>query len=92
MDAPIPDPQFQARLLVKEIGALTGEPKNIVILRALEERLPQAHSPVTATERAQRILNVLETSLWQNTSPSKLGGSIPREREDEILGYGPEGV
>ena len=86
------DAQVQARLLVKEIGAITGEPKDIVILRALEERLRRFTAPTSATERARRILTILETSLWQNTPPSKLGGSIPREREDEILGYGPEGV
>jgi hypothetical protein len=92
MDEPTADARFRARLLVDEIGAITGEPKDILVLRALEERLRRLTAPITATERARRILNVLETSLWQNTPASKLGGSMPREADDKALGYGPEGV
>lgn len=92
MVGPFEDPQFQARLIADEIAELTGEPTEIVILHALQESLRRLTAPTSSSERARRILTILETSLWQNTSESRLGQSITREREDEILGYGPEGV
>lgn len=92
MVGPFEDPQFQARIIAAEIAALTGESTEIVILHALQESLRRLTAPTSSSERARRILTILETSLWQNTSESRLGQSITREREDEILGYGPEGV
>ena len=92
METPLEDLRFRARILTKDISELTGEPKELALVRALEERLQRLTTTTSAAERANRILAVLESSLWQNTAASKLGATTSREREDEILGYDPEGV
>lgn len=84
--------RFEARLIVKTIEELTGEPEAILILRALQERLDRLTAPTSQAERAQRMLTILDTSLWQNMSNSKLETPTTPKDEDEILGYGPEGV
>ena len=82
----------QQRLLLAEIVALTGESEGTVVMRALEERLARLTRPVSAAERRQRVLNVLETSLWRHRRARDVAGAIDRDEEDRVLGYGPEGV
>ena len=92
MNEPLEELRFKARLLIKDLTELTGEPEEIAVLRALEERLRRLTAPTSPTERANRILAILDSSLWQNTPASRLGTSTTREQQDQVLGYGPEGV
>ena len=92
MNEPLDELRFKARSLIRDLTQLTGEPEEIVVVRALEERLRRLTEPTSATERANRILAILESSLWRNMPASKLGTSNTREQQDQILGYGPEGI
>ena len=38
------------------------------------------------------LLEYLETNVWPTIPAGELGRVLTREEEDEILGYGPEGV
>lgn len=81
----------QVTTLIQQIGALTGEPKEQVVLRALEERFARLTGPTSAEERRRRVFNGLDTSLWSNRRPTAVG-ALTKDDEDEALGYGPEGV
>ena len=84
--------QRESQLIADRIAELTGDPHDLVILRALQERLQRLTAPTSEAERAHLMMTSLETSLWRNTSAPALGTTITRAQEDEILGYGPEGV
>jgi antitoxin VapB len=78
--------------LAREVATLTGESKTGAIrtaLRERKERLTLQH-PVGDRERALRAL--LETEIWPSL-PAELRGTAPSaEEQEEILGYGREGV
>jgi antitoxin VapB len=82
----------QVFLLIKRIQELTGESKNDVLTRSLDERLRRLTTPLDQSERKQRILHFLETSVWSSLPDAAPGRRITQDQEDEILGYGPEGV
>ena len=86
------DISVRTLILIDEIAELTGESNEVVVQRALEERRIRLTAPVDPAERKQRILNVLATSMWALMPPSALGRTISQAEEDEILGYGPEGI
>jgi antitoxin VapB len=77
--------------LAAEVARLTGESKTEAIRRALEERRRRLKGPSTA-ERRKRVLKFLESRVWQGLPKGELGRRLTRQEEDEILGYGPEGV
>ena len=43
-------------------------------------------------ERGSGFLRFLEEEVWPKAPPGQLGRRLSREEEDEILGYGREGV
>jgi antitoxin VapB len=43
-------------------------------------------------ERGSDFLRYLQEEVWPKAPPGQLGRRLSREEEDEILGYGPEGV
>ena len=77
--------------LAKEVSAVTGETKTEAIRRALAER----HLRV-ATDRgelpAARLRRFLEDELWPRVPDEERGRRLSRAEEDELLGYGREGV
>ena len=79
-------------ILIRKIAELTGESQDVVVKRALEERFTRLTGPADRSERKQRILHVLEKSMWALMASSELGRPLSQAEEDEILGYGPEGV
>ena len=81
----------QVTALIQQIGGLTGEPREQIVLRALEERLSRLTGPTSAEERRRRVFNGLDTSLWSNLRPAT-AGTLTKDEEDQALGYGPEGV
>ena len=78
--------------LIREIAELTGESAEQVVLQALEERLARLSGPSSKAERKQHLLNLLETSVFRFAPRGQVGRTLTQEEQDEILGYGPEGV
>ena len=77
--------------LAAEVARLTGESKTEAIRRALEERRQRLTGPPTARRRA-RVLAFLRTTVWPTIPIDQRGRRLTRAEEDEILGYGGEGV
>lgn len=77
--------------LATEVASLTGESKTEAIRRSLEERRRRLKGPAPA-ERRVRVLKFLETKVWPTIPKKQLGRRLTRVEEDDILGYGPEGV
>jgi antitoxin VapB len=77
--------------LATEVARLTGESKTEAIRRALEERKRRLTNRSTG-ERRQRVLQFLERRIWPTLPKGERGRRLSRAEEDEILGYGPDGV
>ncbi|MGH9200101.1 MAG: type II toxin-antitoxin system VapB family antitoxin [Vicinamibacterales bacterium] len=77
--------------LAAEVARLTGESKTEAIRRALEERQRRLKRSTTAERRA-RVLDLLKKRVWPSIPKQQRGTRLTRKEEDEILGYGPEGV
>jgi len=77
--------------LASELARLTGESKTEVIRKALEERKRRLKG-VSVAERRKRVLRFLEHDIWPTIPKSQLGRRLTRKQEDDILGYGPDGV
>ena len=77
--------------LAAEVARLTGESKTEAIRRALEERRRRLTRPA-ANERRKRVLRFLETKVWRTLPKDQLGRRLTRQEEDDILGFGPDGV
>jgi antitoxin VapB len=78
--------------LAESVAAMTGESKTEAIRRSLIERRERLSLQRVGRERGSDFLRYLEEEVWPKVSPSQLGRRLTREEEDEILGYGPEGV
>jgi antitoxin VapB len=78
--------------LADELAALTGETKTRTVRIALEERRQRLARGVSSTERAKRLIDLLEGEIWPQVPPEALGKRISRKQREAILGYGPEGV
>lgn len=77
--------------LAAEVARLTGESKTEAIRRALEERRQRLKGPTTAKRRA-RVLAFLRADVWPTIPQAQRGRRLSRAEEDDLLGYGPEGV
>lgn len=77
--------------LAAEVARLTGESKTEAIRRALDERKRRLRSASTEDRRA-RVVRFLEKKVWPSLPPGELGRRLTRGEEDEILGFGPDGV
>jgi antitoxin VapB len=78
--------------LAAEVARLTGETKTQAIRVALEERRRRLGSDVDPEVRAAEILHWLESEVWPNV-PEELRGKPHDSRDDdEIVGYGPDGL
>jgi antitoxin VapB len=78
--------------LAAEVASLAHESKTEAIRRALLER--RARLEVRAGKPAGRkgVRAYLETDVWPIVPAVEFGRTLSREEEDQILGYGPEGV
>ena len=77
--------------LAAEVARLAGESKTEAIRRALEERRRRLKAP-SIDERRARVLRFLEKEIWPTLSASERGRRPTQAEEDEILGFGPDGV
>ena len=77
--------------LATEVARLAGESKTEAIRRALEERRRRLKGPAIA-QRRDRVLRFLEKNVWSTLPEGELGRRLTSAEEDEILGFGPDGV
>lgn len=77
--------------LVADVAALTGESKTEAIRKALEERKSRLSLNVVKNRR-EHLWRFLEEEIWVDLPGDVRGKGISQEEQDEILGYGPDGV
>ncbi len=78
--------------LAAEVARLAGESKTEAVRRALEERKARLAYRRADGDRQARLQRFLENEVWPSAPAGELGRRLPRSAEEEILGYGPEGV
>lgn len=78
--------------LAAEIAHMTGETKTEAIRRALAERRQRLAYRISPGDRPAHALRFLEREVWPRIPEDQLGRHLSRSEEDEILGYGPEGL
>jgi antitoxin VapB len=78
--------------LAAEVARLTGESKTEAIRRALAERRQRLAYRISHGDRETQALRFLEREVWPRIPADQLGRRLSRSEEDEILGYGEEGV
>jgi len=78
--------------LTAEVARMTGESKTEAIRRALAERRQRLAYRISSGDRQAHALRFLEREVWPRIPEDQLGRRLSRREEDEILGYGPEGV
>jgi antitoxin VapB len=78
--------------LAAEVARLSGESKTEAVRRALEERKARLAYRVVDEDRVSRVRRFLENEVWPLIPAEELGRRMSREEEEQILGYGREGV
>ena len=78
--------------LAAEVARLSGESKTEAVRRALLERRQRLVYRLGTTDREARVRRFLEREVWPHVPEDQRGRRLTRREEDEILGYGPEGV
>jgi len=78
--------------LLDEVARLAGETKTEAVRRALQERRDRLIYRTGGIDRHDRIMRFLERDVWPRVPAHEMGRRLTRQEEDEILGYGPEGV
>jgi antitoxin VapB len=78
--------------LATEVARMAGETKTEAIRKSLVERRQRLELRPDTQDRLTRVLTWLETEVWPHVPDDVRGTRITREEEDEILGFGPDGV
>lgn len=78
--------------LVEEVAAATGETKTEAVRRALIERRARLTLGGVPGQKGLSFLRYLEEEVWPNAPREQLGRRLTRTEEDQILGYGEDGV
>jgi antitoxin VapB len=78
--------------LATEVARRTGETKTEAIRKALLERRQRLVDARLGGERRSAVLAFLEQRVWAKVPKRELGRRLTRQEEDDILGYGPNGV
>ena len=77
--------------LAAEVARMTGESKTEAIRRALLERQERLRGR-SVEQRRDRILKFLEKKVWPTLPEGEWGRRLTHAEEDEILGFGPNGM
>ncbi len=77
--------------LINEVVAITGESKTEAVKKALLDRKAKLSLRVTEP-REERLLRFLKEEVWPQVPEHLLGKGISQDEQDEILGFGPEGI
>ena len=87
----IKNPQVEE--LAAEVAQMAAETKTEAIRRALIERKQRLQARGGGLQPKRSIVEYLEQHVWPFIPPGVTGKPpMTREEEDEIMGYGPEGV
>ncbi|MGL5859495.1 MAG: type II toxin-antitoxin system VapB family antitoxin [Angustibacter sp.] len=86
----IKDPEAES--LAAEVAALAGENKTQAVRTALRERRARLKLTAGQPHDRTRLRDVLEKEIWPLVPEHEVGRRLDREEEDQILGFGPEGV
>ena len=78
--------------LAEEVAALTGESKTEAVRRALLERKTRLALTQGGRQRGEAFLRYLAEEVWPRAGADQVGRRLTREEEDDILGFGKEGV
>ena len=78
--------------LATEVAQLTGESKTQAIKVALQERRLRLASGIDPAARTAAALEWLEREAWSHVPPELRGQPHDSARDDEIVGYGPDGL
>lgn len=78
--------------LAADIARLTGETKTQAIRVALEERRRRLTSGVDPQARKVELQRFLEEEVWSLVPQEQRGVPHDAARDDEIVGYGPDGL
>jgi antitoxin VapB len=78
--------------LATEVSRMAGETKTEAIRRALVARKAELEAGGGRPDRKKRLLEFFEREVWPHVPPEELGRVLTRKEEDDILGYGPDGV
>lgn len=78
--------------LVAAIAGMTGESKTEAVRKALEERQDRLSYQLARRDKRAELLKFLQDEIWSTIPPEQLGKELTKEEEDELLGYGKEGV
>jgi antitoxin VapB len=86
----IKDPETER--LAAEVASLTGETKTGAIRAALRAERDRLTKREAAQQRAARFHRFLEEEIWAQIPPEELGKPLSKAEQEEILGFGPDGV
>jgi antitoxin VapB len=78
--------------LTTEVARLAGETKTEAIRRSLIERKVRLQARGGRWNRKERLLQFLKREVWPHIPPGERGRVLTREEEDNLLGFGPDGV
>lgn len=78
--------------LAEEVAALAGESKTEAVRQALLERKRRLALTRGGRQRGEGFLRYLAEEVWPGAPKGQVGRRLTREQEDEILGFGKEGV
>ncbi|MBZ5726283.1 MAG: type II toxin-antitoxin system VapB family antitoxin [Acidobacteriia bacterium] len=78
--------------LAGEVARMAKETKTEAVRKALSERKERLLTEAGEHRRRGDWLEFLEREVWPNIPEGERGRTLTREEEDEILGYGPDGV
>ena len=82
----------QVERLATEVARLTGESKTQAIKVALEERRRRLNNCIDPEVRQAEAFEWLEREVWPHVPPELRGRPHDPHADDEILGYGSDGV
>lgn len=78
--------------LATEVALLAGESKTQAVKVALEERRRRITSGIDPAARTAELLHFMEREIWAHVPAELRGQPHDSARDDEIVGYGPDGL
>lgn len=92
MDVALTIKNPEVERLAAEVARLTGESKTQAIRVALEERRGRLAAGVDRSAKLAEVTRWLEEEVWPHVPPELRGTPHDPHADDEILGYGRDGV
>ena len=78
--------------LAAELSDMTGESKTQAIRTALLERRRRLELRIAPAQRRAHLLRFLEDAIWSHIPADQLGRPHDPALDDDVLGYGKDGV